>query len=456
MQTFLTAAAMVPASIPSPDWSGFDIPLPWGSLRIHAYALCILAGIIVGLWLTSVRWAKRGTPEGSVWDIVIWAIPFGIIGGRLYHVFSSPDAYFGPGFDGTGDLSLIPQIQRGGLGIWGAVVLGAFGAWIGCRRAGVKLTAFLDAAAPGLLLAQAVGRWGNYFNQELFGGPTTLPWGLQVDSDNANFPQGFPADTLFHPTFLYESLWNLVGVLILLALDRRVHFRRGRLFCVYAMYYTLGRVWIEAMRIDDAEQISLFGITTRLNVWTSIFVFVGALAVFIVLGRRKGGNPEDPYLPGRAPAAEAEPAAVDSDSKTASADKTDAAAVDSDSKTAAGDDKAAAAAVDTDKTDDDGAKAPAAVGPVPAGRRAARAADDAGPAPAVGAAGEPVRDADAVVSDSESRDNLPDNQSGSRRSSAPTEAAPASTGGIASAMEADTGKSGTKATGTAPEADGSR
>ncbi|KRE65697.1 prolipoprotein diacylglyceryl transferase [Arthrobacter sp. Soil736] len=470
MQTFLTAAAMVPASIPSPDWSGFDIPLPWGSLRIHAYALCILAGIVVGLWLTSVRWAKRGTPEGSVWDIVIWAIPFGIIGGRLYHVFSSPDAYFGPGFDGTGDLSLIPQIQRGGLGIWGAVVLGAFGAWIGCRRAGVKLTAFLDAAAPGLLLAQAVGRWGNYFNQELFGGPTTLPWGLQVDADNANFPQGFPADTLFHPTFLYESLWNLVGVLILLALDRRFHFRRGRLFCVYAMYYTLGRVWIEAMRIDDAEQISLFGITTRLNVWTSIFVFVGALAVFIVLGRRKGGNPEDPYLPGRAPAAEAEPAAA----------------------------AAAVAAVDKDKTADDGDKAPAAVGdaspskgdadrdalpagtaqdtakagtaqdtatdtaedikesdagaPVPAGRRAARAAA----VPAAAPADEPVRDADPVVSDSESRDNLPDNQSGSRRSSAPTEAVPASTGGTASAMEADTGKSGTKATGTAPEADGTR
>lgn len=461
MQTFLTAAAMVPASIPSPDWSGFDIPLPWGSLRIHAYALCILAGIVVGLWLTSARWAKRGTPEGSVWDIVIWAIPFGIIGGRLYHVFSSPDAYFGPGFDGTGDLSLIPQIQRGGLGIWGAVVLGAFGAWIGCRRAGVKLTAFLDAAAPGLLLAQAVGRWGNYFNQELFGGPTTMPWGLQVDADNANFPQGFPADTLFHPTFLYESLWNLVGVLILLALDRRFHFRRGMLFCIYAMYYTLGRVWIEAMRIDDAEQIGLFGITTRLNVWTSIFVFIAALAVFIVLARREGGEPEDPYLPGRAPAAEAEPAApVDSDSKTAAADGDATTAAAGDDKAAApavDADKAAAAAVTKDKTADDGDKAPAAVaddaeGHVPAGRRAARAAGD----PAAAPAGQPVRDADPVVSDSESRDNLPDNQSGSRRSSAPTEAVPASTGGTASAMETDTGKSGTKATGTASEADGSR
>ncbi|KRE72638.1 prolipoprotein diacylglyceryl transferase [Arthrobacter sp. Soil762] len=303
MQILLQAAALVPASIPSPDWSGFDIPLPWGTLRIHAYALCILAGIMAGLWLTSVRWARRGAPEGSVWDIVIWAIPFGIIGGRLYHVVSSPDAYFGPGFDGTGDLWLIPQIQRGGLGIWGAVVLGVLGAWIGCRRSGVKLTAFLDAAAPGLLLAQAVGRWGNYFNQELFGGPTTLPWGLQIDADNPNFPAGMPVDTLFHPTFLYESLWNIAGVLILVALDRRFHFRRARLFWLYAMYYTLGRVWIEAMRIDDAEQINLFGITTRLNVWTSIFVFVAALIVFVLLGLKGRPEPDTPFLAGREPAA---------------------------------------------------------------------------------------------------------------------------------------------------------
>ncbi|GAA1257594.1 prolipoprotein diacylglyceryl transferase [Arthrobacter pascens] len=419
MQMFHSAAAlvpasMVPASIPSPDWSGFDIPLPWGSLRIHAYALCILAGIIVGLWLTSVRWAKRGAPEGSVWDIVIWAIPFGIIGGRLYHVFSSPDAYFGPGFDGTGDLSLIPQIQRGGLGIWGAVVLGAFGAWIGCRRAGVKLTAFLDAAAPGLLLAQAVGRWGNYFNQELFGGPTTLPWGLQVDADNANFPSGYPADTLFHPTFLYESLWNIAGVLILLALDRRFHFRRGRLFWLYAMYYTLGRVWIEAMRIDDAEQISLFGITTRLNVWTSIFVFAAALAVFIVLGRRKNADAENVFLPGREPAVEtaSEPAV-------------------------------------TDKMDDGGSSPEHAreqseehAGEQASGRRAAA---------------DPVRDPDAIVSDSESRDNLPDNQNGPGHSSAPTEAVPASTGGTTSTKGSpDTGKSGASATGSASEPDSTR
>ena len=364
MQTVLHAAAMIPASIPSPDWSGFDIPLPWGSLRIHAYALCILAGIVVGLWLTSVRWNKRGTPEGSLWDIAIWAIPFGIIGGRLYHVFSSPDAYFGPGFDGTGDLSLIPQIQRGGLGIWGAVLLGAVGAWIGCRRAGVKLTAFLDAAAPGLLLAQAVGRWGNYFNQELFGGPTTLPWGLQIDAGNANFPAGIPADTLFHPTFLYESLWNIAGVVILLALDRRFNFRRGRLFWLYAMYYTLGRVWIEAMRIDDAEQISLFGITTRLNVWTSIVVFLVALIVFVVLGLRKRDEPDTAYLAGHVPA-----------------DK------------------------DRDAADMDG-----------------DAPDKGGELAAVSTDGKSIRHADKSVSDSESRGNLPDNQSGPGHTSAPTEA----------------------------------
>ncbi len=144
-----------------------------------------------------------------------------------------------------------------------------------------------------------MGRWGNYFNQELFGGPTTLPWGLQVDE--VHVPAGFSADTLFHPTFLYESLWNVVGVVILLALDRKFSFRRGRLFMLYAMYYTLGRVWIEAMRIDDAEQISLFGITTRLNVWTSIAVFLAALVIFILVGLRGRPVPDSVYLSGREP-----------------------------------------------------------------------------------------------------------------------------------------------------------
>ncbi|WP_433876751.1 prolipoprotein diacylglyceryl transferase [Sinomonas atrocyanea] len=293
------AASAVPAVIPSPDWSGFDIPLPWGALRIHAYALCILAGIVVGLWLTARRWRARGGSTDAIWDIAVWAIPAGIVGGRLYHVFSSPDRYFGPGFNGTGDLSAIPRVWEGGLGIWGAVALGAVGAWIGCRRTGVRLTAFIDAAAPGLLLAQAIGRWGNYFNQELFGGPTGLPWGLEVDVSNPNFPPGYAPGTLFHPTFLYESLWNLAGVVILLLLDRRLQFRGGRLFWLYACYYTLGRVWIEAMRIDNAEMVTLAGITARLNVWTSILVFAVSLAVFIVLTVRRGRESDGVALPGR-------------------------------------------------------------------------------------------------------------------------------------------------------------
>ncbi|SDL45421.1 prolipoprotein diacylglyceryl transferase [Arthrobacter sp. ov407] len=431
MQSVLHAAAMIPASIPSPSWSGFDIPLPWGALRIHAYALCILAGIIAGLWLTSVRWARRGAPEGSVWDIAIWAIPFGIIGGRLYHVFSSPDAYFGPGFDGTGDLSLIPQIQRGGLGIWGAVLLGAVGAWIGCRRAGVKLSAFMDAAAPGLLLAQAIGRWGNYFNQELFGGPTTLPWGLQIDPNNPNFPPGMPADTLFHPTFLYESLWNLAGVLILLALDRKFNFRRGRLFCVYAMYYTLGRVWIEAMRIDDAEQISLFGITTRLNVWTSIIVFAGALLAFIILGLRKPSEPDTPFLPGRGPV-ETKPVETEPAEPTAVETKT-ADAETAETKTAEtnpAETNPAESKTDAEATDADRATVPA----------------DA----------TTIRHADSAVSDSESRANVRENQSGPVRAS--EDAGKDSTGGTAPATGAPAAGavSGRQGTGTAPEAEGTK
>ncbi len=289
-------AASAATAIPAPVWSGFDL----GPLRIHAYALCILLGIIAAIWLTSIRWKRRGGPEGSIWDIAIWAIPFGIIGGRLYHVFSSPDAYFGPGYNGTGNLWLIPQIWLGGLGIWGAVVLGVIGAWIGCRRAGVKISAFIDAAAPGILLAQGIGRWGNYFNQELFGGPTTLPWGLHVDPQFV--PAGFSPETLFHPTFLYECVWDVLGVVALLLIDRHFRMRRGRLFLMYAMIYTAGRVWIEMLRIDTAEHLTFFGITARLNVWTSVVVFAGALLVFLALTYvRRGTVADSVYLRGHGP-----------------------------------------------------------------------------------------------------------------------------------------------------------
>ncbi|MHA7283852.1 prolipoprotein diacylglyceryl transferase [Arthrobacter sp. TMS2-4] len=284
------------ASIPSPpaDWASFSL----GPVTIHAYALCILAGIILALLLTQKRFVSFGGHADAVWDIAIWAIPFGIVGGRLYHVFSSPDAYFGP----DGDLARIPQIWQGGLGIWGAIALGAVGAWIGARRAGVKLSAFADAAAPGVLLAQAVGRLGNWFNQELFGAPTTLPWGLEIDADNVNFPPGVDPGTLFHPTFLYELLWNLAGVVFLLLLSRKITLRGGRMFWLYGAYYTLGRVWIEALRIDDAEMITLLGTTQRLNVWTSIAVFLVSVAVLIYLSVKRDRVGElAVYLPGREP-----------------------------------------------------------------------------------------------------------------------------------------------------------
>jgi hypothetical protein len=158
----------------------------------------------------------------------------------------------------------------------------------------------MDVAAPGVLLAQAIGRWGNWFNQELFGAPTTLPWGLQIDPANANFPAGMAPGTLFHPTFLYECLWNLAGVALLLLLDKRFKFRRGMLFWLYVAFYTLGRIWIEMLRIDDAEMISLFGLTARLNVWTSALLFVASLVIFVLLARHKRTPADDSlYLDNR-------------------------------------------------------------------------------------------------------------------------------------------------------------
>ncbi|RBP61611.1 prolipoprotein diacylglyceryl transferase [Brevibacterium sanguinis] len=280
------------AAIPSPSWSGFHI----GPLTIHAYALCILTGIVLALWLTSRRWQARGGHEDDLWTIAIITVPAGIIGGRLYHIFSTPDPYFGP--DGNPIDAL--KIWNGGLGIWGAVALGMLAAWAVARHQGIRILPFLDAAAPGLILAQAVGRWGNWFNQELFGAPTTLPWGLEIDKHvngvlNPNWPDpDLPATTLFHPTFLYESLWNLLGCVILVVAARRFRLGHGQVFALYICYYTLGRVWIEALRIDDAELV----LGLRLNIWTSILVFAAGLIWFVVSRLRHREPETEIYLPG--------------------------------------------------------------------------------------------------------------------------------------------------------------
>ncbi|NCT89822.1 prolipoprotein diacylglyceryl transferase [Cellulomonas sp. APG4] len=275
--------------IPSPSQSVWYL----GPLPLRAYALAIMAGIVAAVWLTQRRWKERGGDPETVLEITFWAVPFGILGGRVYHVISSPDAYFGP----DGDPMKAFAIWEGGLGIWGAIALGAVGAWIGCRRQGVRFSSFADAVAPGLLVAQAIGRLGNWFNQELFGAPTTLPWGLRIDPASPTFPSDLPPDTLFHPTFLYEMLWNLAAAALLLWLDRRYRLGHGRVFWLYVVTYTLGRVWIEALRIDPAETV----LGLRLNIWTSIVVLVGAAVAFVVVGRRHPGREPGVELPGAVP-----------------------------------------------------------------------------------------------------------------------------------------------------------
>lgn len=264
---------MLPTFIPSPSRGVWYL----GPVPIRAYAMFILLGIVVATWWTRRRWVAMGRDPDQVFDIVLWAVPFGIVGGRLYHLITDPELYFAPGRQPIRAL----YIWDGGLGIWGAVALGAVGAWIACRKLGVPLTDFADAAAPGLVLAQAIGRWGNYFNQELFGKPTTLPWALQID------PAHRPADTpnigLYQPTFLYESLWDVGVAMVVIWLDRRHHFTRGRAFAFYVMLYTAGRGWVESLRIDDAHRF--FGL--RLNDWVSVIVFVAAAVYFVRMGRER-------------------------------------------------------------------------------------------------------------------------------------------------------------------------
>ncbi len=269
------------AYIPSPAEGVWHL----GPFPLRAYALGIIIGALVAIWIAERRFQARGGRAGAIGDIAIWAIPFGIVGARIYHVATDPELYFGEGRDMVDAL----LIWKGGLGIWGAVLGGALGAYIGCKRHNVSFAMVADALAPGLLVAQAIGRIGNYFNQELFGKPTDLPWGLEIAPQNR--PQGYSVFETFHPTFLYELLWNLAAAALIIAIDRRVKLTGGRAFALYAMFYTAGRVWIEALRIDTANHIGPF----RLNVWTSLVVFVLALIYFIVSCRRdraKGPEPE--------------------------------------------------------------------------------------------------------------------------------------------------------------------
>jgi prolipoprotein diacylglyceryl transferase len=268
---------MIRAAIPSPDTGVWLL----GPIPIRAYALAIIIGIVVAVWVGNRRYIARGGAPGTITDIAIWAVPFGIVGGRIYHVASDWQLYFAEGGSGiTGAL----RIWDGGLGIWGAVLFGAIGAWIGARRAHVALPPVGDAVAPGIALAQAIGRLGNWFNQELFGAPTDLPWALEIDPNRR--PVGYEAFETFHPTFLYESLWMVGVAVVLVWADKRFTMGHGRVFALYILLYCTGRVWIEALRIDDANVI----LGLRLNIWTSVLVGVGALIYLIVSSRMRPGR----------------------------------------------------------------------------------------------------------------------------------------------------------------------
>lgn len=273
----MSMSAIVPSSLPSPSQGVWFL----GPIPVRAYALFIIAGILVAVWLGNRRYVARGGRPSTITDIAIWAVPFGIVGGRLYHVLSDWQLYFGA--EGAGFLAAL-RIWDGGLGIWGAVTLGGLGAWIATRRMGIPLPPVADAIAPGIALAQAIGRWGNYFNQELFGSPTTLPWGLQIDVIYR--PEGFAEYETFHPTFLYESLWMVGVALILIWADRRFTLGHGRVFALYVALYCAGRLWIELLRIDTANQI----LGLRLNVWTAMLVGIGAILYLVISARMRPGR----------------------------------------------------------------------------------------------------------------------------------------------------------------------
>lgn len=262
-------------SIPSPSQSQFEV----GPLTFHFYALCIILGVIAAVLIGNKRYVNSGGKPGVVGDVAIFAVPAGIVGGRIYHVLTSPEKYFGVGGDPVSALF----IWEGGLGIWGAISLGFFGAYLAYRRnpnnSGIAFAKFADALAPGLLVAQAIGRWGNWFNKELFGKPLDAPWALEIPLIYR--PIGYSNFATFHPVFLYESLWCLLVAIILLRSQRLIKAFPGSTFAAYVALYSLGRGVIEMIRIDDANLI----LGLRLNVFTSILLFISASTYFWLKNR---------------------------------------------------------------------------------------------------------------------------------------------------------------------------
>jgi len=303
-------------SIPSPTVSSFTL----GPITVHYYALFILAGIVVATVVTAGRMKARGMEAGLAIDIAIWAVPFGIIGGRLFHVATHLSDYFGPGRDWTSMF----RLWEGGLAIYGAIIFGSIGAYIACQvdikalkieSAGIRFLSFADALVPGLLAAQALGRWGNYFNNELFGAPTDLPWGLEISNFNPSYPLGLPEGLTFHPTFLYESLWSLLGVVILLLLEQRFNLRWGRMFALYLMWYSFGRFFIEGIRLDPSDVV----LGLRTNQVSALVGLLLGFALFMIQRARHTGIETTGYLPGRSNKQLAAPESASADESLTSA-----------------------------------------------------------------------------------------------------------------------------------------
>ena len=368
------------ASIPSPSNGVWHL----GFIPIRGYALSIILGVIVAVWLGERRWTRRGGAPGTVVDVAVWAVPFGLVGGRLYHVITDNQLYFRSGRHPVDAL----KIWHGGLGIWGAIAFGALGAYIGCRRRGISFRDFADAAAPGIALAQAIGRWGNWFNQELYGKPLKAPWAVKIDFDHrpkdslGNVLDQYRDVSTYHPTFLYESLWCVGVAILVIWAGKRFRLTNGRTFALYVAAYTVGRAWIESLRIDTAHHV----VGLRLNDWTSLVLFVAAVAYLYVYrdkGEAAGGAPAGPAAdeatPDRETATQA--AADEAGSDTKASDSADAQAPRVKQGAAPPDDDA-----DDGKDDgpgDDTGEGPGGARPEPAtaGKPAADAADASGGEP---------------------------------------------------------------------------
>jgi prolipoprotein diacylglyceryl transferase len=246
-------------SIPSPHTNTVDI----GPLTIHMYGLMLLLAIFACVWLTGVRWKRLGGEFALVVRVTVWGVAFGVIGARLYHDITSWNEVPNPKWKG------VFEVWHGGLGVWGGILFGTIAGAIVVHRSGAPVRLFMDAVAPGLLLAQGIGRWGNYFNQELYGKHTTLPWALEI--------HGKTTAHLYHPTFLYEFVWDLLGVVALLWIDRRFTIKRPGLFALYVAIYTAFRTYEETLRIDPSNHFA----GQRINFWVSLVVFIGSVSFFV-------------------------------------------------------------------------------------------------------------------------------------------------------------------------------